>query len=450
MIQAFRDMLSIPELRKKLGMTLLLLFVFRLGTFVPLPGVNGEGLRRLFETMSQQSGGVVFGYIGAFTGGALENAGVFALGVMPYITASIIFQLLVPVLPALKRIQEEGPVGQRRINEYTRYASLGIALFQGYGMLRLLLGLSQQYPDLVRVPIAEVGLWNFYLPCILSMTGGAMFVMWLGEQITEFGIGNGASLLIMSGIVAEIPKAAWFVMQQCIDGQVQWYQVAGLFAIYVLMVVGIVLITQAQRRIPMQQARQVRGRQMTLGPRTYLPLRVNAPGVIPVIFASSLLMLPAQILGSFLGGGVQHWMARHFGWGSFLFVVPYVALIIFFSYFWMALVTSPEEWAKNLRESGSFIPGIRPGQQTETFLERIMNRVTLAGAAFLAVIAIIPQICAYLLGMEAAVTKFLGGTGLLIVVGVALDMVQKIESHLVLRHYDGFLRKGRVRGRMAR
>jgi preprotein translocase subunit SecY len=454
LLQSLRNIFQIPELRRRVLLTLALLYVFRLGTFIPLPGIDSRGLQQLFQGIKEQAGGAagkLGGWFSAFTGGALERAGIFALGIMPYITSSIIFQMLVHVVPALERLQKEGQSGQRKINEYSRYTTVLICLIQGTTLVKGLIALDHQRlagnPSAAPL-VPDPGFWSFQFPCIMSMMAGAVFVMWLGEQITEFGIGNGASLLIMGGIVADIPRAIALIGQNFSlvpsEGEVGPMKVGILLLLYLGIVVGVVFITQGQRRIPMQQARQVRGMRMTMGQRTYLPLRVNQAGVIPVIFASALLAFPIAITQAVTRNpNSMNWFQE----ASFVYIVPYVGLIFFFSYFYTAMVFNPQEWSDNLKQYGSFIPGIRPGPRTAEYLERIMNRVTLAGAAFLAAISIIPPIFANIMEMDRFVMSFLGGTGLLIVVGVALDMVQKIESHLLMRHYEGFMKKGRIRGR---
>lgn len=436
-------MWEIPELRKKLLVTLFILFIFRLGVYIPLPGVNPEGLEQLLSGL-----GFLQGWLSAFTGGALEQGGIFALGIIPYITSSIIFQMLTHVVPAFEKLAKEGRQGYQQIQQYARYATVGVAVFQATILVRQMIGQSV----VGQVPIvADAGFWSFQLPAIVSLTAGAIFCMWLGEQITEFGIGEGASVLIMANIVADVPRAIEAIVGSASlfaePGKISALQILMIVVIYVLVVVGIVFITQGQRRIPMQSARQVRGMGMTLGTRSYLPLRVNQAGVIPVIFASAMLQLPIGLL-------------QQFGWGfadafhpdRFLYLVPYVVLIFVFAFFYTSMVFNPNEWADNLKQYGSFIPGIRPGPHTAEYLEKIMNRVTLAGAAFLAALSVIPTVIQVALLRDAPphvgfVLRFMGGTGLLIVVGVMLDVTQKIESHLLMRQREGFMHKSRVRGR---
>ncbi len=442
MIDKIRTMWEIPELRKKLLVTVLILFIFRLGVYIPLPG-NPAGLGQIFGGL-----GFLQGWLNAFTGGALEQGGFFALGIIPYITSSIIFQMLTHVIPAFEKMKKEGRAGYQRIQQYARYATVVVAVFQALMLVRQLVAQSNAAPT---PTLADTGFWSFQLPAILSLTAGAIFCMWLGEQITEFGIGEGASVLIMANIVADLPAAILALGQSASllpePGKVWSGQIALLFLIYVGIIVGIIFITQGQRRIPMQSARQVRGMGMSLGTRTYLPLKVNQAGVIPVIFASAMLQFPIGILGA-LGWDFAEALHPH----RFLYIVPYVVMIFVFAFFYTSMVFNPAEWADNLKQYGSFIPGIRPGPHTAEYLEKIMNRITLAGAAFLAALSVFPTLIAMVLLQDAPaqvgiVLRFMGGTGLLIVVGVMLDVTQKVESHLLMRQREGFMHKTRMRGR---
>ncbi len=425
-----RNIFMIPELRRRIFITLALLAIFRLGAFIPLPGIDVEELRAVMKDMEDAR---LFGFLRVFSGGALEKMSLFALGIMPYISASIILQLLVKVIPRLEALAKEGPSGHRKISQYTRLATLPICMIQGTFIIRFLKG----HPKLV----FDSSFFGFDLSAIFALTAGTMFVMWLSEQISEFGLGNGSSIIIMAGIVADMPTAlADFWVNREDFGMDKLVFVAALFA---AMVWVVVVVTQAQRRIAVQHAKHTRGRRVYGGARHYLPLRVNQAGVMPVIFASSLMVVPITLEGWIRGQGVEHVFAGHGFWYSLV----YVGMVFFFSYFWTALFFQPAEMANQLKEHGSFVPGIRPGKNTADYLEKVMNRVTLVGAAFIAGIALMPDLMSYHLDVARYITRFMGGTGILIVVGVGLDMMQKVESHLVMRQYEGFLKKGRVHGR---
>lgn len=430
--EVLRNIFGIPELRRRIFFTLGLLAAFRLGVHVPVPGINVEVIRAQIAEMEKE-GGTIFGLISIFSGGAIANLSLFSLGIMPYISASIIFQLLIKIVPQLEAIAKEGPPGQRKISQYTRYATIPICLVQGFVMVK-----AMERSGLALVVNPTFG-WE--LTALMAFLAGTMLVMWLGEQISEFGIGNGSSIIIMAGIIARMPIAAH---QLWAEREVHGFStVFILAALYVGIIVAIVYTTQAQRRIAIQHARHTRGRRVYGGQRHYLPLRVNQAGVMPVIFASSLMVLPDIIARVTRWQGLQE-IFQHQG---FWFSATYVGLVFFFSYFWTALFFQPVEMANNLKEYGSFVPGIRPGRRTAEYLEFIMNRVTLAGATFLCFVALFPDLVSQTLGVQRLVASFLGGTGILIVVGVGLDMMQKIESHLLMRQYEGFMKKGRIRGR---
>jgi preprotein translocase subunit SecY len=450
-LESVRNILSVPELRKRIGWTLLLLFVFRLGSFIPLPGVNLEAFRQMMEQAQQGTAGRVLGFASALSGGVIDRFSIFYMGIMPYISASIIFQILTKVIPALEKVSKEGEVGRKRINKWTRYATVGVALIQGlmhaYYLKRIDTGEASFIHDATFA--------GFILPTVLSMTAGTLFLMWLGEQITEYGVGNGISLIIMAGIVARAPQVIADVSENFANHVFGWGTILTLVALYVFMVVAIVTVTQAQRRIPMQSARQIRGRLVVGGQRNYFPLKLNAAGVIPVIFASALLTFPAGLIQWVceMNGWKENWIYRTLpgiltSENGVVYMVLYSGLIFAFTYFYTAIAFNPVDLADNLKQNGAFIPGIRPGRNTAEFIERVMNRVTFAGAAFLAFIAIVPILVHMQLNVGQMVASFLGGTGLLIVVGVGLDLVQKIESHLILRQYKGFLGGGTaMRGR---
>jgi preprotein translocase subunit SecY len=437
-------MWSIPELRGRILFTFAMLAVFRLGCFIPIPGITPGIVSEWMKSMEDEGAegmARVFGFLNIFSGGAFTNISLFSLGIMPYISASIIFQLLVKVIPQLEALAKEGPSGYRKISHYTRLATVPICAVQAL----FLVGWLQKVQPYNGIPIvASPGFW-FAFVAMLALTAGSMFVMWLGEQITEHGIGNGASILIMAGIVARMPGAAAQIMQRVWDGDMKPIVPIIVVGLYVAVVTAIVFTTQAQRRIPVQYARHTRGRRVYGSQqRHYLPLRVNHAGVMPVIFASSLMVIPimfAQVVGF-------DQMKDVFTRQGFWYSLVYVILVIFFSYFWTALFFQPNEMANQLKEHGSFIPGIRPGKKTAEHLKYILDRVTLGGAAFLSLIALLPDLISVALGVDRFLTAFLGGTGILIVVGVGLDMMQKIESHLLMRQYGGFLGGGRrIRGR---
>lgn len=433
------NIFMIPELRRRILFTLALLLVFRLGYFIPVPGVNVEVLRDWLTNLEKNY--KAFSYIAIFSGGALSQFSIFSLGIMPYITASIMFSLLIKVIPSLEALSKEGPSGYRKISQYTRWATLPICILWAITTVATLTNLPMDGQSVVINP----GFWSFSLPTICALTAGAIFLMWLGEQITEYGIGNGASLIIMAGIIDRMPMAIDKMVTAVRTGQMGIDKPLIVLVVYILVVIAIVYTTQAQRRIPVQYAKHIRGQKVYGGQRHYLPLRVNQAGVMPVIFASTLMVLPqllAQVSGSELLNNVFSRSESGFWYLTF-----YIGLIFFFTYFWTALYFRPVEMAENLKEHGSFVPGIRPGRETAEYMEKVMNRITLAGAAFLALIAVLPNIVTLLLNVEMIVASFLGGTGILIVVGVGLDLMQKIESQLLVREYEGFLSKGRLRGR---
>lgn len=439
MLSAFKNIFRIPDLRKKILITAAFLILYRVGRFIVLPGVDKI---RIAELAGQSGGGLadIMQKISILTGGALNQCTLFALGIMPYISASIIFSLLVKVIPALEALQKEGDSGRQKINQYTRYSTVGLCLIQSVFIIMWI-----QQNRLAYDP--GIGFWFM---TILTLTTGTVFLMWIGEQITEFGIGNGISLIIMGGIVARMPTAFWRFGQSIAtaretDGNVpvEVLKLVVFLALFVGVVVAVVIMHQGQRRIPVQQQKHTRGRRVYGGQRHYLPLKVNAAGVMPVIFADSLIILPTALFAQFLPG-----LADYLQRGtSFWYMLLYITMVLFFTFFWVSLTFSPQEMAGQMKEYGSFIPGIRPGRRTAEHLEAIMNRITFVGAIFLAFIGLFPTIVSSAMGIDVMLASFLGGTGLLIVVGVSLDVVQKIESHLLMRHYEGFMKTGRVRGR---
>jgi len=452
-IGTIANIFRIQDLRNKILFTVALLVIYRVGFHIPIPGFNQAALRQAAQSRDTSSPlGRAADYLEVFTGGQFSQSSLFGLGIMPYITASIILMLLGEVIPSLKKLRQEGQTGYKKIQEYTRYLTVLVCILQALMYMRLLLG-------------AGLGSERFIYPGmetqaiimgVIAMTAGTVFLMWLGEQIDEYGIGNGISLIIMAGIVARTPWAIYQVIKQADfrlgapAGSIGPAKILFLALAFVVVVAGAILITQGQRRIPIQQAKQMRGRRMYGGSRHYLPLRVNHGGVMPIIFASSFMMFPpivAQWLASaFPRSIVMQRIYGALGGYAYTYNVLYMLLIILFAYFWVTVQFQPREMAKNLRDSGSFIPGLRPGRRTAEYLETVMARITYYGAAFLAAIAVIPHVVAYGLGVPPRITTYLGGTGLLIVVSVSLDLVQKIEANLLMRSYEGFTSSGRIKG----
>lgn len=425
---------KIYELRKRILLTLGIIAIYRLGSFIPIPGINGSAFQAYFQSLK----GSMAGLANLFTGGALERFSIFALGIMPYISASIIMSLMTHIVKSLEKIQKEGEEGRKKITQYTRYLTVIIALIQSLGTSIWLEKIEYH------VPIVPVGGIGFKLLTMLVMTTGAIFVMWLGEQITERGIGNGSSIIIFANIVANIPGGLSDTIQQILSGQMNIPVGIILLAIIGAIIGGVVIMIQGHRKINIQYAKRIVGRKVYGGQSSYLPLQVNMAGVIPIIFASSILTFPATI-GAILGGSkFFDWLLYIPGWirGGFSNLL-YIALTIFFTYFYISIIFNPNEVADNLRKSGGFVPGIRPGRQTSDYLNIILNRVTFVGAIFLALIAVLPQIV--LLSFHSPF--FFGGTSILIVVGVALDTLRQIESYLMMYHYEGFLKKALIRGR---
>jgi preprotein translocase subunit SecY len=451
-LEKLRIIFTIPELRQKILLTLGLLAIYRVGWQVPLPIVDPKAM----TAFAEEAGGIsdLLKTVAVFSASQLSQATIFGLGIMPYISASIIFQLLATVWPPLERLQKEGEAGRKKINEYTRYATVLICFIQSWAYVAFLSSTRVGDMPLIQSSFLVDGrlpiVWQFV--AVMTMTAGTIFLMWLGEQIDEFGIGNGISLLIMAGILAAMPSA---LVELTSDtnwelggggGKMGIETLLVLAALFVGVVAGVVFMTQGQRRIPTQSAKHVRGRRVYGGTRQYLPLRVNQAGVMPIIFASSLLLFP-QMLFQYLhscypGNAILGSLHDSFTRGqSYLYNVFYVLLIYFFCYFWTAITFNPKEMADNLKNFGAFIPGYRPGKRTADFLERVMERITYVGAAFLALVAVIPTIVGGALGIPAQIASFYGGTGLLIAVSVAFDLVQKIDSHLVMRNYTGLLEK---------
>ncbi len=433
-ITTIQNIFKIPDLRKKLLFTLFIFFIYRLGGHIPLPGIDIAALTAWFA--GQAKG--ILGLYDIFAGGNVSRATIFALGIMPYISASIIMQLLSAVLPLLQKLQHEGEEGRKKITQYTRYMTILLAVVQGYAISILLEGLA---PGGVHV-VVNPGL-PFRLITVLTLTAGTVFVMWLGEKITEHGIGNGISMIILVGIIARTPNDAINITRQLFAGTIGITAVAFVIIIFILITAAVVLVTQAQRRIPVQYAKVVRGRKIYGGQSTYIPLNVNAAGVIPIIFAQSIIMLPTTLAGFFRGNAFSDWFVGFMGIGGAPYSILYGLLVVFFAFFYTSIVINPQDIADNMRKYGGFIPGKRPGRQTKEYIDKVISRITLPGAIFYALIAISPV---YIINFSRVPVWF-GGTSVLITVGVILETVAQIESHLTMRNYEGFLKKGKIKGR---
>jgi preprotein translocase subunit SecY len=426
----------VPELQRRILFTLAMLAVYRIGAYVVTPGINPQVIKEFFSSMQ----GTVFGLFNLFSGGALEQLSIFSLGIMPYISASIIFQLLTVVVPQLEALQKEGEEGRRRITQYQRYGTVGLALFQSF-----LISTALEQGQFGEGAVLEPG-WSFRLMVMLTLTTGTIFLMWLGEQITERGIGNGISLLIFAGIVVTIPSAIGQLIELVNLEQISLLGVLMLLAICIGVIAFVVLFERAQRRIPIQHARRVVGRRMVQGGMSYFPLRVNTAGVIPPIFASSILTFPLMIGGLAESSAVNQFFQDWLSFGGTLYNALYLALIVFFAFFYTAIVINPSDVAENIKKAGGFIPGIRPGRSTAEYIDKVLGRLTLVGALYVAAVCILPV----LLTSRFGVPFYFGGTALLIVVGVSLDTIGQIEAHLVSRQYEGFVKGTRLRGRLGR
>jgi preprotein translocase subunit SecY len=436
MLESFQSMFRIPELKRRLLITALLLVIYRLGSHIPTPLVDGSALTSYFKSQAQ---GTLLGLYDLFVGGNFRRATIFALGIMPYISASIILQLFGAVIPYFERLQKEGEEGRKKITQYTRYGTVLLSAIQAFGISIFLEGLNARS----EVPIVPYPGFGFRLLTMLTMTTGTVFVMWLGEQITEKGIGNGISLIIFIGIVARTPNDMINTARMVMTGSMSLFTLIFL-AVMMLAVTGFVVwMTKAQRKIPVQYARRIVGRRMYGGQNTHIPLRVNTAGVIPIIFAQSIVVFPSTLASFFPGSEAMQTLVQYFRPGDFLYSLLYGLLIIFFTYFYTAIILNPVDVAENMKKYGGFIPGVRPGMTTARYIDRIMTRITLPGSLYLAGIAILPDI----LMNKMRVPFYFGGTSLLIIVGVALDTLQQIESHLLIRHYDGFLKRGKLRAR---
>ncbi len=460
MLDSLRNVFAISDLRTRVLFTLSILAVYRLGSVIPTPGVNTDALAILAE----QAAGTMFGLYNMFSGGNLAQVTIFALGIMPYISASIILQLLTVVWPYLERLSKEGELGRRKITQYTRYGTLVLCAVQAFAIA---FWLESQTNIAGGLPLVYEPGWGFRLLVVLTLTTGTCFIMWLGEQVTERGIGNGMSLIIFAGIVVNLPAAVLNTLDQLRTGQMGLFRLLILSILMILVIGAVVFIERGQRRVTVQYAKRVVGRRMYGGTSTHIPLKVNTGGVIPVIFASSLLAFPATITSAMPETAWAQGITENLANGMPLYYLLYMGGIIFFAYFYTAIIFNPDDVAENMRKYGGFVPGIRPGKRTAEYIDTILTRITLVGAIYLAVVAVLPDLM--IVGFRVAaipfigdsldavtprwitdglnVTFYFGGTSLLIIVGVSMDTVQQVESQLIMRHYDGFMRKTRIRGR---
>ncbi|MCS7053267.1 MAG: preprotein translocase subunit SecY, partial [Ignavibacterium sp.] len=436
----FRNIFKIHELRQRILYTLALLFIVRLGSHLTIPGIDSA---LLAESMKNQSSDTLFGLYDLFVGGAFSNAAIFALGIMPYISASIIIQLLGAVVPYFQKLQQEGEEGRKKITQLTRYGTVLISAMQAWGVTVRLTNIEVNGIPIIPEQVQGFG---WVLSTIIILTSGTIFMMWMGEQITERGIGNGISLIIFIGIIARFPFALLDEYRLIQAGQRSLIVEIIIFAFMFLIIAGVVLVTQGTRRIPVQYAKRVVGRKVYGGVTQYIPLRVNTAGVMPIIFAQAIMFIPNTVLSFFPDNEFLQSVANYFHYESVIYSIIYGLMIIFFTYFYTAIAFNPKDVADNMKKQGGFIPGIRPGKQTSDFIDNILTKITLPGSIFLAIIAILPAFVSAW-GVTGQFAQFFGGTSLLIIVGVALDTLQQIESHLLMRHYDGFMKSGKIRGR---
>lgn len=440
MLQKFQNIFKIPELKKRILFTILIFIIYRIGGHVPAPGINPVALKE-FMSMQQNT---LFGLYDMFAGGNFGRATVFALGIMPYISASIILQLMGTVIPALQKIQQEGEEGRKKITQWTRYLTVCISALQALGVSAFLSGIPATQSGQLVVPHPGLG---FILTIVLTLTTGTVFIMWLGEQITERGLGNGISLIIFIGIIDRIPYAFMDEFQMLRQGLRQPLTELFLMALMFITIVAVIAITQGHRKINVQYAKRVVGRKVYGGQATHIPLRVNTAGVMPIIFAQTIMFVPNTIATFLPDGALRDWMNSAFAFDSYVYMAFYMLLIVFFTYFYTAVAFNPVEVANNLKKHGGLIPSVKPGKRTAEFLDNILSKITLPGAVFLGFIAIFPSLITKQINVSFTFASFYGGTGLLIIVGVALDTLQQIESHLLMRHYDGLMKSRRIRGR---
>lgn len=447
MLQAFANTFKIPDLRKKILITFGIIAVFRLGTYIPTPGIDGAKLSLFFANL-EKGQGTLFGVMNLFSGGAIHRLTIFALGIMPYISSSIIMQLLTVVIPALEKLAKEGEMGRKKINQYTRYGTVVLSLIQSF-FIALWLENPSRFGGLEIV--ASPG-WPFRILTVITLTAGSAFIMWLGEQIQEKGIGNGMSLIVAVGILSRVPTAVSQIAallrpgRGAGQGQMDPLTVIFMLAIMVAAIVAVVLLTLGERKIPVQYPKRVVGRKVMGGQSVFIPFKVNNGGVMPIIFAQSIILFPATI-GVFIPNHFIQQVSASLTQGSVVYTILTMLLILFFSYFYTAIAFNPVDLAENLKKYGGFIPGVRPGSPTVEYFDFIINRITLPGGIFLAVIAVAPDVIGKMLSIPYQVADFFGGTALLIVVGVSLDTIKQIESQLLMRHYEGFMKRGRIRGR---
>ena len=437
----FRNIFKIHELRQRILYTLALLVIVRVGSHITLPGIDAS---LLAQAMANQTSDDLFGLYDLFVGGAFSNAAIFALGIMPYISASIILQLMGAVVPYFQKLQQEGEEGRKKITQLTRYGTVLISMFQAFGVVTgILLNINFNGQPIVPVEVQGFG---FTISAVIILVAGTMMMMWMGEQITDKGIGNGISLIIFINIINRLPFALLDEFRLISAGQRNIVIEIVILAFMALVIAGIVLVTQGTRRIPVQYAKRVVGRKVYGGVTQYIPLRVNTAGVMPIIFAQSIMFIPNTVLSFFPDNEFLQSLAGYFDYTSFTYSAIYGVMIVFFTYFYTAIAFNPQDVAENMKKQGGFIPGIRPGKQTSEFIDNILTKITLPGSFFLAIIAILPAFVTRF-GVTGSFAQFFGGTSLLIMVGVALDTLQQIESHLLMRHYDGFMKSGKLKGR---
>lgn len=437
MLENITNVFKIPDLKRKILFTGLFLILYRLGSFIPTPGVDASVLTEIFSAPGADR--TLFGMFDMFVGGNFERASVFALGIMPYITASIVMQLLGSIIPYFEKLKKEGAEGQKKLTQITRYGTVVIAAFNSIGISFFLQSLETA--EGLRA-VGNPG-FAFIFTTVVTMTTGTIVIMWLGEQITEHGIGNGISLIIFAGIIARYPQGFITMFNMVRAGAMSIFVALIVLVVMVAVTAAVIFVTEAMRKIPVQYAKRIVGRKMYGGQSTHIPLRVNTAGVIPIIFAQSVIMFPRTLASFFPESDFMNVIIRWLSPGEFLYTTVYVLLIVFFAYFYTAIILNPVDMADNMKKYGGFIPGVKPGKKTAEYINRVLTRITLPGAVFFAFVAVLPEFMSKFTNLPF----YFGGTGLIIIVGVALDTLQQIESHLVMRHYDGFMKKGKLRGR---